>query len=134
MMYQRLEDTRVYVEALAIADEIWEEVAIWKWFERDTVGKQLVRAADSVSANIAESYGRHNTGDVVLFLYYARRSLYETKDWLQKAIRRNIGRTDCLNQTLNRVETLAPQLNAYITAKKKTLRTRTTQPPNHLTT
>ena len=126
MTYQRLEDTRVYVEALAIADEIWEEVAIWKWFERDTVGKQLVRAADSISANIAESYGRHNTGDVPLFLYYARGSLYETKDWLTKAIRRKIGRTDNLDRILKRLETLAPQLNAYIVAKKKTLRARTT--------
>lgn len=85
-----------------------------------------MRAADSVSANIAESYGRHNTGDVVLFLFYARGSLYETKDWLQKAIRRQIGRADCLAQILKRVEALAPQLNAYITAKKKTLRARTT--------
>lgn len=125
-MYQRLEDTRVYVEALAISDEIWDEVSSWKWFERDTVGKQLVRAADSVSANIAESYGRHNPGDVPLFLYYARGSLYETKDWLTKAIRRRIGRADCLAQILNRVKALAPQLNAYITAKKKTLRARTT--------
>ncbi len=125
MTYQRLEDTRVYVEALAIADEVWEEVAIWKWFERDTVGKQLVRAADSISANIAESYGRHNTGDVPLFLYYSRGSLYETKDWLTKAIRRNIGRTDNLDRILKRLEALAPQLNAYISAKKKTLRART---------
>jgi four helix bundle protein len=126
MAYQRLEETRVYVESLAIADEVWDQVALWKWFERDTIGKQLVRAADSVSANIAESYGRHNTGDVVLFLYYARGSLYETKDWLKKAIRRKIGHSDCLNQILGRVEALAPQLNAYITAKKKSLRVRTT--------
>jgi four helix bundle protein len=125
-MYQRLEDTRVYVEALAISDEGWDQAATWKWFERDTIGKQLVRAADSVSANIAESYGRHNTGDVVLFLYYAHGSLYETKDWLQKAIHRYIGCADCLAQILKRVEALAPQLNAYITAKKKTLRARTT--------
>jgi four helix bundle protein len=126
MTYQRLEDTRVYIEALAIADEVWEEVATWSFFERDTVGKQLVRAADSVSANIAEFYGRHSTGDVALFLYYSRGSLYETKDWLKKAIRRGLGRTDCLNQILGRVETLAPQLNAYITIKKKNLRTQTT--------
>jgi four helix bundle protein len=125
-MYQRLEDTRVYVESLAIVDEVWDEVAAWKIFERDTVGKQLVRAADSVSANIAESYGRHYTGDVPLFLYYSRGSLYETKDWLTKAIRRKIGRTDNLDRILKRLETLAPQLNAYIVAKKKTLRARTT--------
>lgn len=125
-MYQKLEETRVYVLATEIADAVWNEVATWKIFERDTVGKQLVRAADSISANIAESYGRHHTNDVVHFLYYSRGSLYESKDWLEKAIHRKIGQVENLNQVLEKCEAFAPQLNAYITAKKNLQKARTT--------
>jgi four helix bundle protein len=124
-MYQTLEETRVYVLATEIADAAWNEVETRKIFDRDTIGKQLVRAADSISANIAESYGRHHTDDVRLFLYYARGSLYETKDWLGKASRCKIGQTDEIDRILEQLKTLAPQLNAYITAKKNSLRTRT---------
>ena len=78
MPYERLEDLRVYQEAVIIGDEIWDEVTQWKYFEKDVVGKQLADAADSISANIAESYGRTGTKDVVQFLIYARGSMYET--------------------------------------------------------
>ncbi len=58
--FGRLEDVRVYGLAESIADRIWDEVIGWEYFARDTIGKQLVRAADSISANIAESYGRYH--------------------------------------------------------------------------
>jgi four helix bundle protein len=77
--YQALEELEIYQLATAIADSIWGAVAGWKPFERDTLGKQLVRAADSVAANIAESYGRFHYGESVSLLYYSRGPLYETK-------------------------------------------------------
>lgn len=123
-MYEKLEDIRVYVQASEIADAIWNQVTGWNAFAQNTVGRQLVRAADSISANIAESYGRHHTGDVTVFLYYSRGSLYETRDWLGKAVRRNIGKKECLLEIMEQLKVLAPQLNAYISAKKKTLRVR----------
>lgn len=42
---------RVYQLSEILADEIWIIVTNWKYFEKDTVGKQLVRAADSIGAN-----------------------------------------------------------------------------------
>lgn len=39
------------------ADEIWEIVNAWETFAKLTVGKQLVRSADSIGANIAEGTG-----------------------------------------------------------------------------
>lgn len=41
-----------------ITDEIWEKVKNWEYFAKDTLGKQLTRAFDSIGANIAEGYGR----------------------------------------------------------------------------
>ncbi len=124
MPYERLEDLRVYQEATAIGDEVWAEVEKWQYFQKDVVGKQLADAADSISANIAESYGRTGTKDVVNYLIYARGSMYETKDRLQKAIRRKLIPPQRGETTLKRLEALAPALNAYITAKRHSLRQR----------
>jgi four helix bundle protein len=118
-----------------MAETVWAEVVTWKSFEKTVIGRQLLEAADSVSANIAESDGRTGTNDVVNFLMYARGSMYETKDWLQKAIRRKLIDPDRGQVMLRCLEMLAPALNAYISAKRRTLRQRrTTQQPNNLTT
>ena len=44
-----------YRMAESLAQVVWEIVDRWKPFERQTIGSQLVRAADSVCANLAES-------------------------------------------------------------------------------
>ena len=126
MPYEKLEDLRVYQEAEAIGDAIWEEIEKWKPYYKDVVGRQLVRAADSIGANIAESYGRTGTKDVVNFLIYARGSMYETKSHLEKATRRRLIATEHGQAIITRLECLAPALNAYITAKRKNLRERPT--------
>jgi four helix bundle protein len=111
---------------VAIGEAIWTEVALWKFFEKAVIGKQLFEAADSISANIAESYGGTGTKDVINFLMYARGSLCETKDWLQKAIRRQLLDAERGQLVLQRIEMLAPALNAYISAKRRMLRQRRT--------
>lgn len=125
MAYERLEDLRVYQEAEEIGETVWDEVVKWKFFEKDVVGKQLAEAADSISANIAESYGRTGTKDVVNFLIFSRGSLYETKSRLAKAIRRNLIPPERGKEIMSHLEHLAPSLNAYITAKRRTLAERT---------
>jgi len=52
------EDLEVYQLAERLANEIWHIVKEWDYFAKDTMGKQMVRAADSVCANIAEGRGR----------------------------------------------------------------------------
>lgn len=58
-MKYTLENLEVHNEAEIFSDEIWTIVQQWRHFEKDTIGKQIVRAADSISANIAEGYGRY---------------------------------------------------------------------------
>jgi four helix bundle protein len=60
MPVQALEEIEVYKLAEEIADKWWEIVSKWQPFAKDTVGKQLIRAVDSIGANIAESYGRYH--------------------------------------------------------------------------
>ncbi len=58
MARTQFENLRVYQLSEELADEVWESVFEWKHFEKDTLGKQLVRATDSIGANIAEGTGR----------------------------------------------------------------------------
>jgi four helix bundle protein len=52
------ENLRVYRLSEKLADQVWEIVIGWNRFAQNTIGGQLVRAADSVGANIAEGEGR----------------------------------------------------------------------------
>ncbi|VEP18001.1 S23 ribosomal protein (fragment) [Hyella patelloides LEGE 07179] len=45
---------RVYQLSERLADEVWNIVKDWDYFSQDTLGKKLVRSADSVGANIDE--------------------------------------------------------------------------------
>lgn len=83
-------------------------------FTKDTIGKQLVRAADSVSANIAEGYGRYYYKESKQFFFYSRGSLQETKSWLGKCRRRNIIEMNNADELLNEAEKILAKLNAYI--------------------
>jgi four helix bundle protein len=54
----RLEELRVYQLSMNIAEEIWDITNNWDYFTKDTIGKQLVRSADSIAANLSEGFGR----------------------------------------------------------------------------
>jgi four helix bundle protein len=109
-----LEGLRIFQLAERLADEIWEEVVTWKGFARATVGEELVRAADSVGANIAEGHGRFHYRDEITFDYYSRGSLKETRFWLRRAIARRIISEAKFQRYMGIVDELEPQLNAYI--------------------
>ncbi len=119
MAHEELEQTRVYIQASEFADLVWNEVAQWHEFARDTLGKQFVRAADSIGANIAESYGRYHFSDKLNFLYYARGSLYECKHWLTRAHNRHLYDDQTFNARLACLQGLAVSLNAYIKDKRE---------------
>jgi len=89
-------DLRVYALAADVADSIHRAVTAWPSFERWTIGAQLVRAADSVGANIAEASDRWHQPDKRRLFVIARGSLYETQHWLARAEARGLdaGRHD----------------------------------------
>ena len=62
------EKLQVYRLSEKLANEIWKIVMQWDSFSKDTVGKQMVRAADSIGANIAEGRGRYNLQDNKRFI------------------------------------------------------------------
>ena len=108
------EKLRVYRLSEKLADELWRIVMHWDYFARDTVGKQLVRAGDSIGANIAEGTGRGSFQDNRRFVRNARGSLYETQHWLRQAYRRKLLTAAHVKKIKPVIEELLPKLNAYL--------------------
>ena len=117
-MASSLEDLRILQAAEKMGDGVWKLVSAWNEFARDTLGKQLTRAMDSIGANIAESFGRYAFGEKLQFLYYARGSLFETKYWLNRAIKRNLITAEQGIDYAAQLSTIGRQLNAFANSFK----------------
>ncbi len=109
--FQKLD---VYKLAEKLADEIWNIVIKWDALAKDTVGKQIIRSADSIGANIAEGDGRGSYQDHRRFIKIARGSLYETKHWLRRAYTRQLLTTTQVETLKPIIDELSPRLNAYL--------------------
>ncbi|WP_121353626.1 four helix bundle protein [Flavisolibacter nicotianae] len=116
----KLEDLDIYQLALAIGEDVWSIVIKWEYFSKATIGKQFVEASDSISANIAEGYGRYFYKDRKSFCYYSRGSLLETKNWATKARNRSLIQQDEYDLLLEKLRTLHHKLNGYIKKLKTT--------------
>jgi len=86
----KLEDLEVYKVAMEIGEIIWNIVIKWKYFEKKTLGAQIIDAADSIALNISEGYGRFHYKDNKNFCYYSRGSAKETLTASRKAKLRNL--------------------------------------------
>jgi four helix bundle protein len=114
MARTNFEQLHVYQRAEELADLVWDIVKKWDRFTNATIGQQLVRAADSIGANIAEGCGRGSFADNKRFARIARGSLYETKHWLRRAFRRRLLIAGDVDRIKALLDELLPRLNAYI--------------------
>ena len=111
---QGYEDIKMLQDAEEIADAVWHLVTGWNYFAKDTVAKQLVRATDSIGANIAESFGRFHYGEKINFLYYARGSTFECKYWLNRALKRGLITTEAHGEYAAKLTEIAKQINGFV--------------------
>ena len=110
---------QVYQLSEKLADNVWNIVIAWDSFAKDTVGKQIVRAADSIGANISEGSGRGSIQDNRRFVRIARGSLYETIHWLRRCYLRKLLSQSEVKKLRLLVEELAPKLNAFLRSVDK---------------
>jgi four helix bundle protein len=116
----KLEELQVYSLSMDIGERIWEIVIKWDYFQKDTIGKQLVRVSDSIAANLSEGYGRYHFKENINFSYYSRGSLFETKTWLAKAHNRNLISDADFEKFNNEIDNIGVKLNNYIKSIGKT--------------
>ena len=83
--YLKLNDLEAYRIAFHLSNYIWNIIIHWEWFAKNTIGNQFVSAIDSISANIAEGFGRYGKKDKIKFYQYSKGSLKECFDWNEKS-------------------------------------------------
>ena len=108
------EKLQVYQLSEKIADSIWNIVIGWNSLAKDMVGKQIIRSADSIGANIAEGSGRGSLQDNRRFVRMARGSLHETIHWLRRSYMRKLLSPSEVKKLRALMGELSPKLNAYL--------------------
>jgi four helix bundle protein len=112
--YLQLNDIGAYKISFCLSNYVWDVVIGWSYFEKDTLGKQWVRAVDSISANIAEGFGRYTKKDKINFYRYSFGSLKESMDWAQKAKTRNLITDEQYAYIMNELSKMPRELNYLI--------------------
>ncbi|MEO6455321.1 MAG: four helix bundle protein [Ginsengibacter sp.] len=110
----KLIDLEVYKIALEIGERVWQVVEKWDYFNKDTLGKQFVRAADSMALNIAEGYGRFFYKENKNFNYYSRGSAFEAASCLHKANKRKLVGEEYTLELRKLFEKYFKLINGYI--------------------
>jgi four helix bundle protein len=109
-----IDEIKVYQLAMEMGDKVWNIVKQWSHFEKDTVGKQLVRAVDSIAANLSEGFGRYHFKEKKNFSYYSRGSLYESKTWIEKAKNRSLITENEFESFKKEINLIGKMLNNFI--------------------
>jgi four helix bundle protein len=112
-MNNSLDNLEVYTLAHEIGSLAWK---IYNQLDRNFqfhIGNQFLDAADSISANIAEGYGRYHFKEVINFNNYARGSAYETIDWIRKLKARELTEETELNQIMEMLNIEIQKINGY---------------------
>ena len=113
-VYLKLNNFSSYKISFHLSNYVWDIVVNWDYFTKDTVGKQFVRAIDSISANIAEGFGRYNKKDKIKFYRYSFSSLKESLDWNEKAKVRKLLTEGQYEHILEELNKLPKELNYLI--------------------
>jgi len=120
--YLEVEEIAAYKRSFGLSNYVWGIVNKWGYFEKHAIGKQLVRAVDSISANIAEGFNRYHRKDKSHFYYYALGSMGESKDWIEKARVRKLINKDEYVYIINELQKLPREIYSLINYTYKKLK------------
>ena len=118
--HRPIEETPVFEIFESVAQWAWDSVRSWDFFAKDTVGKQMVRALDSVNANLVEGDGRFSDLDALRHLVIARASAREGRLWVIRAKNRNLIDPEEGMARILQMEEGTRQLNLLINYRRKT--------------
>ncbi len=84
--YKDFRDLEVWQKSKEIRNAIWDKCKELPDEEKYRLKDQLIRASRSITANIAEGYGRYHYQENIQFCRQARGSLYELVDHIDVAM------------------------------------------------
>lgn len=112
--YLQLNDIGAYKISFHLSNYVWNIVVNWDHFTKTTIGSQFTRAIDSISANIAEGFGRYTKKDKINFYRYSYGSIKESFDWNEKAKIRKLLTTDQYRHIVEELNKLPREINGLI--------------------
>jgi four helix bundle protein len=112
--YLKLNDIECYRISFHLSNYVWNIVMKWEWFPKKTVGGQFVEAIDSISANIAEGFGRYFKKDKIKFYSYSKGSLKESFDWNEKSKVRELISSEEYQYIFSELDKLPKSINSLI--------------------
>lgn len=118
-----LDSLEVWRRSLDFAKQIYKIVLpLLPPEEKWALSQQLRRASQSISANIAEGYGRYYYQEGVRFCYIARGSLEESYSFLTLAHELGYIPEDIYHPLSTEAQEISRMLNGYIAFLKKSKR------------
>ena len=115
----RFEDMPVWQDSLDLAVLIYKTTKSFPAQERFALTNQLHRAASSISANIAEGFGRHTLKDRSHFYYIALGSLLETKNFIYLSEKLCYVKRSEADVIIIKIESIHKQITAILGYFKK---------------
>lgn len=112
--YLKLNDIEAYKIAFALSNYVWDVVIKWDWFAQKHIGGQFVESVDSISANIAEGFGRFHKKDKIKFYHYSFGSVFESLDHNQKSKVRKLLAESEYQHIFSNLQKLPRELNHLI--------------------
>lgn len=119
--YLQMNDVNAYKIAFHLSNDVWGIVEKWAYLAQDTVGKQFIRSADSISANIAEGFARYTKKEKIQFYRYSFGSVNESLDWNEKAKRRKLVTEEQYKHIFGELKKLPREINHLINFTKEKL-------------
>jgi len=120
--YLRLNDIEAYKIAFHLSNYVWNIILGWDYFAKRTIGGQFVEAIDSISANIAEGFGRFTKKDKIKFYRYGYGSMSESLDWNQKSKVRSLLTHAEYDHIFGELQKLPKAINSLILFTSQKLR------------
>lgn len=116
---QTLDTLEVYTLAKAYRKEVVKTANTFPKEEKFLLTAQIKDSARSITANIAEGYGRYHYQEAIQFCRIARGSLLETYDHLTSALDEGYINDTIFNVLKEKQQHLLFKLNAYIAYLKR---------------
>jgi len=116
---QTLDTLEVYISAKAFRKEVVQIANTFPKEEKFLLVAQIKDSARSISANIAEGYGRFHYQEAIQFCRIARGSLLETYDHLSNALDENYITEIIFGDLKLKQEHLLKMINGYIAYLKR---------------
>ncbi len=119
MNFNSFEELEVWKKSRAFRNRITTITKMFPQEEKYRLTDQIIRASRSISANIAEGFGRFNHQENIQFCRIARGSLYETLEHIICAFDESLITEEVYQELRSQFNDVLKLLNGYIAYLKK---------------